>query len=142
MFQIFQKLSFCEKLLRSSIFELQNGNLRQKKTNLNCQFFHHCQKCAILWSHFACLKMHRRHAHRNSLLKWGPHTHWNLLPHIPPPQVVAAHRKSCFGILLSKCSGDWDKFEITRTIYSNNERSEQFLVTECFFHLFLEVFQI
>ena len=28
-------------------------------------------------------------------------------------------------------------FEITRTIYSNSERSEQFLVTECFFNLFL-----
>ena len=25
------------------------------------------------------------------------------------------------------------KFEITRTIYSNSERSEEFLVTECFF---------
>ena len=24
-------------------------------------------------------------------------------------------------------------FEITRTIYSNSERAEQFLVTECFF---------
>ena len=33
-------------------------------------------------------------------------------------------------------------FEITRTIYSNRERSEQFLVTECFFNLFLEVSQI
>ena len=31
------------------------------------------------------------------------------------------------------------KFEITRTIYSNSERSEKFLVTECFFNLFLEV---
>jgi len=30
-------------------------------------------------------------------------------------------------------------FEITRTIYSNSERSEQFMVTECFFNLFLEV---
>ena len=30
-------------------------------------------------------------------------------------------------------------FEITRTIYSNSERSEQFLVTECFFDLFLEL---
>ena len=30
-------------------------------------------------------------------------------------------------------------FEITRTIYSNSERSEQFLVTECFFTFFLEV---
>ena len=30
-------------------------------------------------------------------------------------------------------------FEITRTIYSNSERSEQFLVTEWFFNLFLEV---
>ena len=33
-------------------------------------------------------------------------------------------------------------FEITRTIYSNSERLEQFLVTECFFNLFLEVSQI
>ena len=33
-------------------------------------------------------------------------------------------------------------FEITTIIYSNNERSEQFLVTECFFNLFLEVAQI
>ena len=30
-------------------------------------------------------------------------------------------------------------FEIARTIYSNSERSEQLLVTECFFNLFLEV---
>ena len=30
-------------------------------------------------------------------------------------------------------------FEITRTIYSNSERSEQFLVTECFFNLFVDV---
>ena len=28
------------------------------------------------------------------------------------------------------------KVEITRAIYSNSERSEQFLVTECFFNLF------
>ena len=51
------------------------------------------------------------------------------------------------GILLPKlfwptvrknCSSDWENlFEITRTIYSNSERSEQFLVTECFFNLFL-----
>ena len=33
-------------------------------------------------------------------------------------------------------------FEITRTIYSNSERSDQFLVTECFFNLFLEVSHI
>ena len=32
-------------------------------------------------------------------------------------------------------------FEIVRTIYSNSERSEQFLVTKCFFNLFLEVSQ-
>ena len=36
----------------------------------------------------------------------------------------------------------WNFFEITRTIYSNSEWSEQCLVTECFFNLFLEVFQI
>ena len=33
-------------------------------------------------------------------------------------------------------------FEITRTIYLNSERSEQFLVTECFFNLFLELSHI
>ena len=48
-----------------------------------------------------------------------------------------------------KCYSDWETwgwrpsickiFEITRTIYSNSERSEQCLVTECFFNLFLEV---
>ena len=65
------------------------------------------------------------------------------------------------GILLPKlfwptvrknCSSDWEKkirgwrsrickfLEIAWTIYSNSERSEQFLVTEWFFNLFLEVF--
>ena len=35
-----------------------------------------------------------------------------------------------------------ENFEITRTINSNSERSEQCLVTECFFNLFLEVSHI
>ena len=34
------------------------------------------------------------------------------------------------------------KIEITWTIYSNSERSQQFLATECFFNLFLKVSQI
>ena len=33
-------------------------------------------------------------------------------------------------------------FEITRIIYSNSERSGQFLVTGCFFNLFLKVSHI
>ena len=33
-------------------------------------------------------------------------------------------------------------FEITRTIHSHSERSQQFLVTECFSNLYLEVSQI
>ena len=33
-------------------------------------------------------------------------------------------------------------FEITRTIYSNSEKSEQFLVSECCLNLLLEVSQI
>ena len=59
-------------------------------------------------------------------------------------------------IVLTYCSSDREKllkfeaegrefannFEITRTICSNSERSEQFLVTECFFNLLLEVSQI
>ena len=36
----------------------------------------------------------------------------------------------------------FNNLEITRTIYSNSERSEQFLVTECFFNLFQEVSHI
>ena len=42
----------------------------------------------------------------------------------------------------------WEKIilvieiEITRTIYSNSEKTEQFLVTECFFNLFLEISKI
>ena len=47
-------------------------------------------------------------------------------------------------IVLTYCEKklfEWSRnnFEITRTIYSNSERSEQFLVTECIFNLFLEV---
>ena len=34
------------------------------------------------------------------------------------------------------------KFDITKTIYLNSERSEIFLVTECFLNLFLEVSHI
>ena len=37
------------------------------------------------------------HAHRKSLPKWVPHPYRNLRLHIAPPQVAAAHRKSCFG---------------------------------------------
>ena len=54
------------------------------------------------------------------------------------------------------CSSDWEKLlkfaaarpknfkisEITRTIYSHSESSEQFLITECFSNLLLEVSQI
>ena len=43
---------------------------------------------------------------------------------------------------LLKFEAEAQEFEITRTIYSNSERSEQFLVTECFFNLFLEVSHI
>ena len=46
------------------------------------------------------------------------------------------------GFFYHNCSSDREickNFEITKAIYSNSERSEQFLVTECFFNLFLEV---
>ena len=69
------------------------------------------------------------------------------------------------GILLPKifwptvrknCSSDWENLltcvaarprifkisEITRTIFSHSERSKQFLITECFSNLILEVSQI
>ena len=55
--------------------------------------------------------------------------------------------------LRNNCSSDLEKlliyeaegiqncknFEITKAIHSNSQRSEEFLVTECFFSLFLEV---
>ena len=40
---------------------------------------------------------------------------------------------------LLKFEAECKMFEITGTIYSSSERSEQFLATECFFNLFLEV---
>ena len=72
------------------------------------------------------------------------------------PEMLFCYQ-NCSGLLVRKnCSSDREKllkfeaegrefaknFEVTRTIYSNSERSEQFLVTECFFNLFLEVSQI
>ena len=65
--------------------------------------------------------------------------------------------QSCSDLLREKkCSNDGEKLEkfeaegrefekkieITITIYSNSERSEQFLLKECFFTLFLEVSHI
>ena len=57
-----------------------------------------------------------------------------LLPKLFWPTV----RKNCSSAREKICK----IFEITRTIYSNSGRSEQFLVTECFFNLLLEVSQI
>ena len=69
-------------------------------------------------------------------------------------QLCLNHRKwnYCLGMVFcyQNCSDLlWEKivlvieknFEIAWTIYSNSERSEQFLVTECFFNLFLEISQ-
>ena len=67
-----------------------------------------------------------------------------LIPKLFWPAV----RKKCFcnqEKLLkfeAECRGFAKIFEITRTIYSNSERSEQFFVTECSFNLFLEVSHI
>ena len=41
------------------------------------------------------------------------------------------------GSVLVKFQAEGKFFEITRTIHSNSDRSEQFLITECFFYLFL-----
>ena len=117
---------------KSSIFELQNSNLQQKKANLYHQFFHYCQKCVILWLHFTSLNMHRTHAHCNSLPKWVLHTHRNLLPNIAPTQVVAVHCKSCFAeyqirkldimiwrfFQFEQMSAKWEWLIIMRSSYS------------------------
>ena len=44
-------------------------------------------------------------------------------------------------VLVIEKTLQFENFDITWTIHSNSERSEQFLVTECFFN-FLEIFQI
>ena len=51
-------------------------------------------------------------------------------------------RKNCPSVRKKTFEKFAKKFEITRTIYSNSERSEKLLVTECFSNLFLEVSQI
>ena len=51
-------------------------------------------------------------------------------------------RKNCFSDWEKLLKFDAKEFEITRTMHSNNERSKQFLETECFFNLFMEIFQI
>ena len=53
-------------------------------------------------------------------------------------QKISAALFLAFNFLQNECK----HFEITRTICSNCERSEQFLVTECFFNLFLKVSHI
>ena len=69
---------------------------------------------------------------------------WNdiLLPELFWPTV----KKNVLEIEKNEIQ-DWRErffkfFEITRTIYSSSERSEQFLVTDRFFDLFLEVSHI
>ena len=78
-----------------------------------------------------------------------------LLSWIPPIKTFKIENgislsKLFWPTVRKKCSSDWKKlfeiwglrpkickiFEITRTIYSNSERSKQFLVTKCFFLLF------
>ena len=97
---------------------------------------HHCPECPEKFKRFTQLRTHfsSEHGYRYGI----------LLPKLIWPTV----RKNC--------SSDWEKkieirgwraricksFEITRTFCSNSERSEQFLVTECFFNLFLKVSQI
>ena len=69
-----------------------------------------------------------------------PNKKWNFVT-----QIVLTYcekkKLSCDLEKLLKFEAEGKTFEITRTIYSN-ERSEQFLVTDCFFNLFLDVFYI
>jgi hypothetical protein len=62
-------------------------------------------------------------------------------------QGIKFFKKICWSLVIEKNAEGRRlricKFiEITRTMFSNSERSEQFLVTECFFNLFLEVSHI
>ena len=61
-------------------------------------------------------------------------------------KIVLTYYEKFFSSVLVEIQGlrprIWNFFEITWTIYSNSERSESFLVTECFFNLFLQVFHI
>jgi hypothetical protein len=84
--QISQKWIFwvkiCFKLLKGSIFELQNCNIHQKKGYSIFTSYIIAEKRVKLGSHIASLKMHRTHAHRKfQQNKFAP-PHRNLQPHI------------------------------------------------------------
>ena len=62
-------------------------------------------------------------------------------------KIVLTYCENFFFLFIEKKIRGWRPrickiFEITRTIHSSSERSEQFLVTECYFNFFLEVSQI
>ena len=54
-------------------------------------------------------------------------------------KIVPSFCENCFWKFSAFSLEFQEFFSITGTIFSNSERSEKFLVTECFFNLFLEV---
>ena len=89
------------------------------------------------------LKRDQKSPNRKGKLKSNRKRYGILLPKLFWPTV----RKNCSSdrekLLKFEAEGwEFQNFEITRTIYSNSESSEQFLVTECFFNLFIEVSHI
>ena len=71
-----------KKLLKGSIFELQNCNKCLKKGHSNLHSLHYCWKtCEVAIAH-RNLKMHRTHAHRKFQQNGFAPAHRNLLPHI------------------------------------------------------------
>ena len=75
-------IKICFKLLKGSIFELQNCNIHLKKGHSNLHSLHYCEKLLKLQSHIASLKMHRTHAHCKFQQNGFAPAHRNLLPHI------------------------------------------------------------
>ena len=92
-----------------------------------------------IWAHWPfILWFHKLVFQNNSRMKRGKMRIGILLPKLFRPTV----RKMFYWLRKTFEIRGWrpricKNFEITRTICSNSERSEQFLVTECFFNLFL-----
>ena len=53
-------------------------------------------------------------------------------------KIVLVIKKNVWNLRLK--AENWQKYWVTRTIHSNSERSEKFLITKCFFLLVLEDF--
>ena len=116
-------LSFCGKEWRKmpNISQLSHSSTLAIQTD-----------CGIVWNYQSWIEDYCHDLLLRSIPRTARHP-----PSFPGKLKLVFCYQNCSDLL-------WEKIVlvITRTICSNSERSEQFLVTECFFNLFLEVSHI